>query len=213
MAGQSHQEAASGERAAASSHRRVCSSALEGLEPAASSPRACSGLQANAWRCRWSHPSLPAPTSRRLPSPVRSGRIIVSRGKSGWLGMHEPQELPRSRSSCSGSQKASQLSSACQQLNGSSPCLGLPSPQAAERPALPLRRARHGFFLPLASDSPHFLLFPLSILSFPETVGLCSQDLSRSYTLWLCFLGLNLVAHLVGPGSRLCLSACLVVPL
>ncbi len=55
------------------------------------------------------------------------------------------------------------------------------------------------FLLPLILLT--FLIFPLSTLSFPETLGLCSQDLSRSHTLWLCFLGLNLVAHLVGKAS------------
>jgi hypothetical protein len=55
------------------------------------------------------------------------------------------------------------------------------------------------FLLPLILLT--FLIFLLSTLSFPELLGLCSQDPSRSHTLWLCFLGLNLVAHLVGPPS------------
>src|SRR6266702_5592432 len=77
--------------------------------------------------------------------PVRSGRIIASVGKNGWLAMRALQRLARSPSSCSASPKPSQPSSACRQLSMSH----VPSDRGllcSERPASPLRRERYGFF-------------------------------------------------------------------
>src|SRR5712691_7003134 len=69
--------------------------------------------------------------------PVRSGRIIASVGKNGWLAMRALQRLARSPSSCSASPKPSQPSSACRQLSMSH----VPSDRGllcSERPAAPL---------------------------------------------------------------------------
>ncbi len=71
----------------ASPCRGVCSSAssVTGADGSIGG-HACSCSQANAWRCRWRRPSLPALPARRLPCPGRSGRIIAFRGRSGWRG-------------------------------------------------------------------------------------------------------------------------------
>lgn len=123
------------------------------------------------------------------------------------LSWHEPLELARSPSSYSGSQKASPPSSACQQRNESSRCLRPLSPRVAER----LLRLSEGhimacfFLLPLIFPTFWFLRSPL--LSCPETLGSCSLNFPCSHTLWLCFSGPNLVAHLVGCRDSNCVLA------
>jgi len=130
---------------------------------------ACSCSQANAWRYRWSLLSLPTQLALLFPCPGRSGRIIAFRGKSGWLAMHAPLVLPRSPSSWSGSQKASQLSSACSQRNASSHCLRLRSPLLGKARFSSPKGTFWLLFFTRASVSALVCSFRFLSLSFSET--------------------------------------------
>jgi hypothetical protein len=57
-------------------------------------------------------------------------------------------------------------------------------------------------FLPVASGSALIFAFRSLSLSFSETSGPPSHDLSCSHTLWFCFLVPNLVAQFVGIGRQ-----------
>ena len=114
MARQAHEKAASGQHVDASTEGEALLPCCgeTGVAESIAAP-ACSSCATNGWTSSQAHLARTSQTHGLRSFPGRSGRIIASRGMSGWHVMPVTQQLVGLPSPCSGCQMPSPPSSAC----------------------------------------------------------------------------------------------------